>query len=227
MMMSLRCRNDNRAALSCGVRLVLLRRCLKSSLLTSLRLVDVIVQGGKLSCELKGLCIIEDYRRIAATIHQLNADIYDFLSCLERDKLAALTRSTPVYNAVGTQALPSKLVVTIPDDLPLDEHEKSVLAKGLNYIPTATRTDEYTTRADCEKFFRRMRLQAHFSSEQETRVTDTSQNVPSEDFDFASLKPKTSRWTPPPGKFKQRLKRTSLHKREPPCYHYGNAMTSS
>ena len=28
-----------------------------------------------------------------------------------------------------------KLVVTIPEDLPLDEHENSLLAKGVNFIP--------------------------------------------------------------------------------------------
>ena len=46
-----------------------------------------------------------------------------------------------------------------------------------------------------------MRVYAYFSLEQESNVTDTSENVPSEDFSFESLKPKTSRWTPPPAKF--------------------------
>ena len=37
----------------------------------------------------------------------------------------------------------SKLVVTIPDDLPLSEAEKSVLSKGLSFVPVKKSTDEY------------------------------------------------------------------------------------
>ena len=33
--------------------------------------------------ELKGLCNLEDYRNISATVHQLNADIYDSLVALK------------------------------------------------------------------------------------------------------------------------------------------------
>ena len=35
--------------------------------------------------------------------------------------------------------------------------------------------DEYTARADCEKFYRRLRLKAHFSSPQESGEMDISQ----------------------------------------------------
>ena len=93
-------------------------------------------------------------------------------------------------------------MVTIPEDLQLDTHERSVLEKGLNYIPTRKHCDEYTAKADCEKFYRRLRLKAQFSSNQESREMDTSQTpVLSEDTTFESLKPKTSNWTPPPGRF--------------------------
>ena len=43
-----------------------------------------------------------------------------------------------------------------------------------------------------------MRVQAYFSLEQKSNVTDTSENVPPEYFNFEALKPKTSMWTPPP-----------------------------
>ena len=93
-------------------------------------------------------------------------------------------------------------MVTIPEDLQLDTHKRSVLEKGLNYIPTRKHCDEYTAKADCEKFYRRLRLKAHFSSNQESREMDTSQTpVLSVDTTFDSLKPKTSNWTPPPGRF--------------------------
>ena len=55
-----------------------------------------------------------------------------------------------------------KLVVTIPEDLSLDEHERSLLAKGVNFIPTTSVTDEFQAKEDNEKFFRRLRLKAHF-----------------------------------------------------------------
>ena len=49
---------------------------------------------------------------------------------------------------------------------------------------------------------RTVRLKAHFHSEQESNDTDITQNVDrNDDFNFDSLKPTTSRWTPPPGKF--------------------------
>ena len=56
------------------------------------------------------------------------------------------------------------LVVAIPEDLPfLDEDEKSLLAKGINFIPTTRTTDEFTSKEDTEKFFRRIRLKVHFT----------------------------------------------------------------
>ena len=53
-------------------------------------------------------------------------------------------------------------VVTIPESLYLDEGERSILNKGLSYIPTRPCSDEYTTKADCERFYRRFRLKTHF-----------------------------------------------------------------
>lgn len=55
------------------------------------------------------------------------------------------------------------MVVGIPDDLPLDEDERSLLAKGTNFIPTTPATDEFTSKEDTKKFFRRLRLKAHFT----------------------------------------------------------------
>ena len=44
----------------------------------------------------------------------------------------------------------SKLVVTIPGDLPLGDDERALLAKGPNFIPTTARTDEFTVKEDSE-----------------------------------------------------------------------------
>ena len=116
-----------------------------------------------------------------------------------------------------------KLVVTIPEDLSLDEHERSLLAKGANFIPTTSVTDEFQAKEDNEKFFRRLRLKAHFHETSEdthsgahgnqlndtiaNNSSDTDANNANQQQDtgttgiIESLKPRSSKWTPPPGQF--------------------------
>ena len=53
-------------------------------------------------------------------------------------------------------------VVTIPDNLPLTDSEKSVLSKGLNFVPITKRTNEFCVKQDVEKFLRRVQLKAFF-----------------------------------------------------------------
>ena len=69
-------------------------------------------------------------------------------------KLEVTTRGS--FTTLGMAA------VTIPEDLPLNSAEDSVLSKGLTFVPTVNKTDEYQVKADSEKFFRRLRLKAHF-----------------------------------------------------------------
>ena len=72
-------------------------------------------------------------------------------------------------------------MVTIPETLHLEENEKSVLSKGLSYIPTRPYSDEYTTKADCESFYRRHRLKAHFGREDTNNVDLTQPSDQVED----------------------------------------------
>ena len=54
----------------------------------------------------------------------------------------------------------------IPENLNLSKAEKSpVLRKGLSFVPIKPTTDEFTTKEDCEKFFRRLRLKAFFHNQ--------------------------------------------------------------
>ena len=104
-----------------------------------------------------------------------------------------------------------KVVKTIPENLNLSEAEKSVLQKGLNFIPIKPTTDEFTSKEDCEKFYRRLRLKAFFhdkdhdSSEQSIENQDQQNgeivSEPKEELVFEQLNPKKSTWVPPPGKF--------------------------
>ena len=76
-------------------------------------------------------------------------------------------------------------VVTIPEDLPLSEPEKSILGKGLNFVPLTKKTDEFTVKEDTEKFLRRVKLKAHFHDKEQPS------DEPQRD-EFGSLKPKKS-----------------------------------
>jgi len=84
--------------------------------------------------------------------------------------------------------------VTIPSDLPLTDTDRSVLSKGLSFIPTPE-PDELQCKEDVRKFFRRIRLHAHFN--------DPNKPISSDALDddttslFARFAPKkSSSWTP-------------------------------
>ena len=64
-------------------------------------------------------------------------------------------------------------------------------------MPVKKSTDEYRVKADCEKFYRRLCLRAHFHNEEasEPRTTPGSCDP------FAQLSNKESTWTPPEGKY--------------------------
>ena len=59
------------------------------------------------------------------------------------------------------------------------------------------KVDEYQVKADCEKYFRRQRLKAHFYG-QADNLTDSA--APAETDHFARFDAKVSTWTPPEGK---------------------------
>ena len=65
--------------------------------------------------------------------------------------------------------------ITLVVDLPLDTDEKSLLAKGVNFVPVTPTTDEFETKEDNEKFFRHLRLKAHFD-EDSTEVQGQSES---------------------------------------------------
>ena len=74
------------------------------------------------------------YGRIAQSFHRLNKQLYERLCVVEEDKISRLSvnQLMPNTNETGTAVngsaqIPSnadKLVVTIPEDLPLDDHER-------------------------------------------------------------------------------------------------------
>ena len=79
--------------------------------------------------DLTSLCDARSYSRLATT------------------QPARYTRKTQTMNTVlqDNSYSTDRLVVGIPDDLPWDEDERSLLAKGTNSIPTTPTTDEFTS----------------------------------------------------------------------------------
>ena len=85
-------------------------------------------------------------------------------------------------------------VIKIPENIPLSDSEKSVLSKGLNFVPITKRTNEFTIKQDVEKFLRRVQLKAFFHDKEDD--SDTS----NKDI-FETLLVRKSKWTPPEGQF--------------------------
>ena len=74
--------------------------------------------------------------------------------------------------------------------------EHSVLSKGLTFVPTVNKTDEDQVKADCERFFCRLRLKAHFHDSEDGHHEGDNHHHPFTEFDK-----KTSIWRPPDEKF--------------------------
>ena len=81
--------------------------------------------------------------------------------------------------------------------MPLTDAEKSFLSKGITFAQFKKGIDEYQTKADCEVFYRRLRLRAQFRGNSES----DSQRSPDTADPFAQFNPKESTWTPPEGQF--------------------------
>ena len=117
---------------------------------------DLASQDTEKHCErLRRVSSEETFHLIRGQIHELNSRIYESLKSTKERKYAQLCgkrQNRPAeINTHDDHDYQSKLVVTIPDDLPLSEAEKSVLSKGLSFVPVKKSTDESQVKADCEK----------------------------------------------------------------------------
>ena len=86
-------------------------------------------------------------RQISKAVYELNAELFKVLSTATGVKFRELGLTTTPFNEVADPPN-SKLVVTIPENLTLTENERSLLSKGLSFIQTRPRGDEYTAKAD-------------------------------------------------------------------------------
>ena len=105
--------------------------------------------------DLTSLCDARSYSRLTYSIQRLNRRLYDQISAIREEKFSRLATTQPARYTRKTQTMNTvlqdnsystdRLVAGIPDDLPLDEDERSLLAKGTNSIPTTPTTDEFTS----------------------------------------------------------------------------------
>ena len=68
--------------------------------------------------------------------------------------------------------------ITIPENLTLTENERSLLSKGLSFIPTRPRGNEYTAKADCESFYHCLCLKAHFHKKEKEKEKNENTDQP-------------------------------------------------
>jgi hypothetical protein len=148
---------------------------------------------------LQASCSEHDYRTIRSFVHNLNRTYYNSLNNNKNSKLQTLRdeRSNSIHELNHANGKNSKLVVTIPPDLELTDDQRSVLSKGLKFVPVQPKVDEFQTLLDTEKFYRRMRLKAHFHEED----SDDTNSIDNTDDEFTSLKERKSTWTPREGEF--------------------------
>ena len=143
--------------------------------------------------QLSNVCPSVLLRSIHAKIQALNSKLFHHLEQTKKHKLENLTNS-PKNRTEPLENQNHHTVVTIPENLPLSNAEKSVLSKGLNFVPISKKSDEFTTREDVEKFLRRVQLKAFFHNKE-----DKSDNTKKDAFE--TLTAKKSKWTPPEGQF--------------------------
>ena len=72
----------------------------------------------------------------------------EILDCLKRKRdicvKAVITSQNTAFMLTPALTLESRnTVVTIPENLPLSDSEKSVLSKGLNFVPICKKLDEF------------------------------------------------------------------------------------
>ena len=141
--------------------------------------------------ELSKICPAVLVQSIRAKIQDANSKLFKHLHQIKAQKLDQL-----IGPQITSDSSPENLktVVTIPENLLLSDSEKSVLSKGLNFVPISQKTDEFSVKQDVEKFLRRVQLKAFFHDKEDDSNTSNKDT-------FETLQIRKSKWTPPEGQF--------------------------
>ena len=141
--------------------------------------------------ELSKICPAILVQSIRTKIQEVNSKLFNHLHQIKAHKLEQLTGPS---NTRDSSIESLSTVVTIPENLPLSDAEKSVLSKGLNFVPISKKLDEFSVKQDVEKFLRRVQLKAFFHDKED------DSNTSDKDI-FETLQTRKSKWTPPEGQF--------------------------
>ena len=113
---------------------------------------------------------------VVAMVRQANLELFEFLDAKKTDKLCRLSSDRPGVSSSTTPAHSEQEDTTvhcIPESVPLSESEKSLLSKGLNFVPTTTLADSFQNETDIFDFFRRLLLRAYFHAKKSEESSDT------------------------------------------------------
>ena len=129
------------------------------------------------------------YNLIRCIIHQLNRNFYSYLVKHKNKKLKNLC-PTP-KPTVDSHAPSDTKVVCMPDTIPLSSDERSVLNKGLKFIPLRPTTDKFSLLSSAHDLFRKLKIKAFFNN----HPPECNQDKIEDDL-FYRLAKRQSHWTP-------------------------------
>ena len=89
---------------------------------------------------------------LRAKIQDANSKFFNYMHQIKAQKLDQL-----IGPQIASDSSPENLKT---ENLLLSDSEKSVLSKGLNFVPKSKKTDEFSVKQDVEKFLRRVQLKA-------------------------------------------------------------------
>ena len=112
--------------------------------------------------ELSKICPTILVQSIRTKIQEVNSKLFNHLHQIKAHKLEQLTGPS---NTRDSSIESLSTVVTIPENLPLSDAEKSVLSQGLNFVPISKKLDEFSVKQDVEKFLRRVQLKVPITPE--------------------------------------------------------------
>ena len=126
--------------------------------------------------ELKNVCPVVLVNSIRLKIHDLNSKHFQYLQDHKNQKLFELTGRDPNSNSKPLEQRYN--VVTIPEDLPLSEPEKSILGKGLNFVPLTKRQKNSLSKRTRKNFFAVSNLKLIFMTKNKlpTNLKETNSN---------------------------------------------------
>ena len=138
--------------------------------------------------ELERNCPAVFVQSIRSKIRELNSKIHH---CLQQTKSNKFVQLTGALSSTSIRD-PPNTVVTIPSDLPLTAAEKSVLSKGLNFVPLQKKSDEFSAKSTPSSFFDAFNSKLFFMTNKTLETQKKTNSNPSPNANLIGLHPKAN-----------------------------------